>query len=255
MVTNAYRLCCVIPCYNNVATISGVARRVREDVEDVFIIDDASNPETHAVIECLGSEGFHVITRARNGGKGAAVKTGFAAAFAAGFTHAIQVDADGQHDLGKINAFVERSRQLPESLILGHPVFDETAPLGRRIGRKITLFWTHIETLGRKVVDPMCGFRVYPLGAALHANAHGERMDFDIEIVVKMVRDGVPVVNLPVNVRYLTAEEGGMSSFRMFWDNVAISLAHTRLVLALVPWLLTPKRRRAIADTGSLSGK
>ncbi len=237
-----YRICCIIPCYNNVATIAQVAKRARREVEDVFIVDDASNPQTRQMIERLGAEGFHVITREENGGKGAAVKSGFAAAVAKSFTHAIQVDADGQHDLDQIGPFIEYSRRAPQALILAHPIFDETAPLGRRLGRKITLFWTHIETLGKKIVDPMCGFRVYPLQAAIAADARGNRMDFDIEIAVKLVRLGVPVLNFPIKVRYLTADEGGLSSFRLFWDNVAISMIHTRLVFSLIPWALSPKR-------------
>ncbi len=242
-----YRICCIIPCYNNVATIQRVARRARVDVADVFIVDDGSNPETAAEIAILEADEFHIVTREQNGGKGAAVKSGFRAAFAAGFTHAIQVDADGQHDLEQIAPFCAVSRKSPQSLILGHPIFDDSAPLGRRIGRNITLFWTHIETLGRKVVDPMCGFRVYPLSDAISADARGDRMDFDIEIAVKMVRDGVPVVNLPIKVRYLDASEGGLSNFRLFWDNVAISMIHTRLVFSMIPWLLRRKKTRELS--------
>jgi hypothetical protein len=111
-------------------------------------------------------------------------------------------------------------------------------PKGRLIGRQITIFWTHIETGGRRIVDPMCGFRVYPLAAVTELRC-GDRMDFDIEIAVKLVWKGVPVVNLPTKVRYLTAAEGGVSNFRMFEDNVKISWLHTRLVVGAVLRLLT----------------
>ena len=238
-----YALCVVIPCYNNARTIRAVAHAVREEIPEVIIVDDGSDAATKAELAALAQEGFGVVTRPANGGKGAAVKSGFAAASARGFTHALQVDADGQHDLAHVPAFVELSRERPDALLLAHPVFDESAPLGRRIGRTITQFWTHIETLGRHIVDPMCGFRLYPLAPAIAADARGDHMEFDIEIAVKMVRLGTPVINLPVGVRYLSEEEGGLSSFRMWRDNVAISLAHTRLVLSMLPWLWRRRRR------------
>lgn len=242
--TNHYKLCGLIPCYNNAATIRKVSERMREDIPNVFIINDGSNEATTQEIETLKSEGFFVVHREKNGGKGAAVKTGFRAAKDAGFTHAIQVDADGQHDLEKIKELVVLSKNSPEALILGYPVFDESAPLGRRLARKITLFWTHIETLGRKIVDPMCGFRVYPLDAVLAAGPTGDFMEFDIEIAVKTLRLGIPVINTPVKVRYLDKDEGGLSNFRVWKDNVAISVAHTKLVFGIIPWLFSSNKKQ-----------
>ena len=246
--SDAYRPCAIIPCYNHGATIRHVASAIREHLADVFIVNDGSDASTTEAIEALGTQGFHVVHRDQNGGKGAAVKSGFEAAHHAGFTHALQIDADGQHDLGRIEQFLEISREQPRALVLGHPRFDESAPLGRRLGRRITQFWTHVETLGRKIVDPMCGFRVYPIGAALVADARGDHMDFDIEIAVKMVRRGVPVHNVEVPVRYLSAAEGGLSNFRMFRDNVAISVVHTRLVFSLIPWLLWHRPKRKLLE-------
>lgn len=245
--TDAYRICGLIPCYENYQTVRKVAEALRAETEAVFIVDDGSGPKTREVLEALVEEGFFVVTRAQNGGKGAAVKTGFEAVANAGYTHAFQVDADAQHDLTRIPAFAEESRRRPEALILGHPIFDESAPLSRRIGRKITQFWTHIETLKPTIVDPMCGFRVYPVAPALAANAVGDHMDFDIEIAVKMVRLGVPVENMEVGVRYLDPESGGISHFRMFADNLAISWAHTRLVFSLFGWLLDRSRTRRLS--------
>ena len=123
--------------------------------------------------------------------------------------------------------------------MLGAPVFDDTVPKSRLKARQITIFWTNLETGGKVIEDPMCGFRVYPLKAALAAGASGDRMDFDPEIAVRMVWDRVPVVNLPTKVRYLSAEEGGVSHFKMFRDNALISWMHTRLVAAgMVRWVL-----------------
>ncbi len=225
-----FRPCVVIPTYNNPATIAKVVHRVREYLEHVIVVDDGSDtPGREAVAELGEAQLAHVVHRRQNGGKGAAVKTGFETAAKLGFTHVLQVDADGQHNLGDIPTFLQAAADQPKALILGAPIYDETAPRSRLIGRKITLFWTNIETHGRVIHDPMCGFRVYPVDAVLQLRRLGERMDFDIEIAVRMVWLGVPVVNLPTQVRYLDADEGGVSHFDMLWDNVRISWLHTRL--------------------------
>ena len=244
MTKSTYRLCCIIPCYNNLATIRSVAKRVREKIADVIIVNDGSNEETTAEIKALEKEGFRAVHRSQNGGKGAAVKSGFQAAQDAGFTHALQIDADGQHDLDLIPTFMDISKTAPDSLLLGHPVFDDTAPKIRLWARKITIFWTHVETLGFAIKDPMCGFRIYPVDAAIEAAAKGDHMEFDIEIAVKIVRLGVPVINLPVPVRYLNEDEGGISHFRMWGDNFAITRTHVKLVLSAIPWALGPSKQR-----------
>jgi glycosyltransferase involved in cell wall biosynthesis len=236
------RVCALIPTYDNPATVRSVVERVRAYVPDVVVVDDGSGPAGRAAVEALGRDGLAQVTRRpQNGGKGAAVKTGFAFAHALGYTHALQVDADGQHMLEDIPRFLATARAQPEALVLGAPQYDHTAPKGRLIGRQITLFWTRVE-VGRGVItDPMCGFRVYPLPAALAAPRTGDRMDFDIEIAVRMAWMGVPIVNLPTAVRYLAREEGGVSHFHMLRDNLRIAWMHTRLAMTAI--LVRPVQR------------
>jgi glycosyltransferase involved in cell wall biosynthesis len=227
----AFRPCAVIPTFDNARTLRAVVERVRVHLPDVIVIDDGSGEEGRHAVEQLGAAGL--VTRYRretNGGKGAAVKDGLRLATERGYTHALQVDADGQHTLDDIPRFLAASRERPDALVLGAPVFDASAPRGRLCARRITTFWTAVETSGRKIRDPMCGFRVYPLPRAAESGARGNRMDFDPEIAVRLVWQGVPVVNLPTRVRYLARSEGGVSHFRMFEDNVRISWMHTRLV-------------------------
>ena len=230
--------CVVIPTYDNTATIGQVVAAVREKIADVIVVDDGSGAQGRDALDELGrSKLAHVVHRAANGGKGAAVKTGFEEARALGYSHVLQVDADGQHDLSDLGHFLETARQNPEALVLGYPVFDASAPRGRLIGRQITVFWTTVETGGRAITDAMCGFRVYPLEAALKASrGTGDRMEFDIEIAVRMVWDGVATLNLPTKVRYIP---GGLSHFHMFHDNVRISWMHTRLVVRAILRLFT----------------
>ena len=232
-----FRVCALIPTYDNPRTVRAVVERVRAHIPDVVVVDDGSAAAGREAVAELGREGLAQVTRrAVNGGKGAAVKTGFAFAQGLGYTHALQVDADGQHRLEDIPRFLATAQARPEALVLGAPQYDATAPRGRLIGRKITLFWTAVE-VGRGVItDPMCGFRVYPLAAALAAPRTGDRMDFDIEIAVRMAWMGVPIVNLPTQVRYLGRDEGGVSHFHMLRDNLRIAGMHTRLAMTALLW-------------------
>ncbi len=240
---SAFKPCVLIPTYDNPATVRAVVERVREHLADVVVVDDGSGPEARAVLDAIAREGAaHVHHRARNGGKGAAVKDGFRVAEALGYTHALQVDADGQHALDDVPRFLEAARARPEALVLAQPLFDASAPKSRRAGREITRFWTNVEAGGPVIADPMCGFRVYPLRAAIESNTRGDAMDFDPEIAVRMVWNGVPVINLPTRVRYISRAEGGVSHFRMVRDNALITWMHTRLMLARIARLFIPRR-------------
>jgi glycosyltransferase involved in cell wall biosynthesis len=234
-----FRLAAVVPTYHNVQTIAGVVERLRRHLDDVIVVDDGSGPATQQVVAELGAMGrARTVRQEPNAGKGAAVKAGMAMARDLGFTHVLQVDADGQHALDDVPQFMEIARQNPRALVLGRPIFDESVPRNRLLGRKVTVFWTHLETGSFKIDDPMCGFRVYPL-EAVDGLRCGDRMQFDIEIAVKLAWRGTPVINLPTKVRYLSAGEGGISHFRMFEDNLRISWLHTRLVFGAVLRLLS----------------
>lgn len=228
------RPCAVVPTYNNPVTIERVVRGLLEHVTAVFVVDDAGDEAAQAaLVNVAAIDGAHVRRRGKNGGKGAAVKDGLRWALGEGYTHALQVDADGQHDLADVPKLLAASAESPTALVLGRPLFDESAPRARRWGRQISVFWVWLETLGKpgKIKDPLCGFRVYPLEAAVASGASGERMDFDPEIAVRLVWKRLPVVNVPTKVRYVPAEEGGISHYRAFWDNVAISVLHAKLCI------------------------
>lgn len=233
------RFAAVVPTYNNPLTVEAAVAEVRPHVELVIVVDDGSGPDGRAAIGRLdGRDGVAVLHHARNRGKGAAVKTGLAEAARRGFTHVLQIDADGQHDVADVPRFLAIAREQPSALVLGVPRFDHTRPGLSALGHRITNFWTWIEVGGPAIEDPQCGFRVYPTGAALRARARGDRMDFDLEVAVRMQWLGVPIVNVPTRVRYLSRADGGVSHFKMGRDNLLISWMHTRLtVLSLLRWI------------------
>jgi glycosyltransferase involved in cell wall biosynthesis len=212
-----------------------MVRGLRRHLSDLIVVDDGSNAPAREVLRQLEQKGMaHIVRRDRNGGKGAAVKTGLAVASQLGFTHALQIDADGQHDLTDVPKFLQVSMKNPEALILGTPLFDASAPKARLWGRRLTNFWVRIQTRSRSIADALCGFRIYPIAAALAANARSNRMDFDPEIAVRMVWHGTEVINIATNVRYLDHAEGGVSHFRPLRDNLLVSWMHTRLTLVSV---------------------
>jgi glycosyltransferase involved in cell wall biosynthesis len=241
------KYCAIIPTYDNRDTLEAVVERVRRFVPHVIVVDDGSGPEARAVARGLAEKGLaEVHFRERNGGKGAAVMTGLEAAHAAGKTHALQIDADGQHDAEDIPRFLDASKATPRALVLGQPVFDATAPKARLWGRKLSVFWCMVETTSTKIGDPLCGFRIYPVAAGLAANPRGRTMDFDPEIAVRLVWDDVPVVHVRTRVRYFSAAEGGVSHYRGVRDTLLIARMHFVLVLGMLWRVATwPVRRRA----------
>ena len=244
--TAPLRTCALIPTYDNPLTIAGVVGEVRRHIDDILIVDDGSHEEGRRVLDGIAGQGLaRVIRRAHNGGKGAAVKTGLAAARELGFTHALQIDADGQHDTADIPKFLARAAERPQAAVLGHPVYDASMPRGRIAAHALTNFMVFLQTGGRAIVDPQCGFRVYPVESALAVAARGDRMNFDIEIAVRLCWAGVPIINVPTGVRYLARADGGTSHFRPVRDNVAISWMHTRLLFVSVLRRLRLVRRIA----------
>lgn len=227
-----FRPCVVIPTYNNPDTVRSVVERVRAHDVPVVVVDDGSGPRGRAVVEQIGRDGLAHVHHQDNRGKGGACKTGFRVAAELGYSHALQVDADGQHAIEDIGKFLDAAREQPQKLVVAFPVFDDSVPWIRLNARKITLFLTHVETLGRHIKDSMCGFRVYPLEPTLRvAPTCGDWMDFDMEIAVKLVWAGVGVVNLPTRVSY---PEDGVSHFRMVADNAKITWMHTRLIVGAI---------------------
>ncbi|MBQ31684.1 MAG: glycosyl transferase [Deltaproteobacteria bacterium] len=228
--------CVVIPIYNHKDTITQVVDSL-EDLElPCFIVDDGSDSSTKQVLSKINLEKqqVEVITRSANGGKGAAVTTGLLAAFEKGFTHALQVDADGQHQTSDAQVFLERSSSQPDALVLGRPIFADNAPKSRVYGRRVTHFFVWLETLSLEIKDTLCGFRVYPLSAfkvIANKTRLRERMDFDPEIAVRMHWAGVPVLNINTPVKY---DQKGLSHFDFKWDNLRMILLHTQLLLEMV---------------------
>lgn len=229
----------LIPSFNTGPALLGTIEEARRYWQPLWVVIDGSTDGSGDALARRAADdpGLRVITRARNGGKGAAVLDGLREAAMQGFTHALTMDADGQHPAVAIPRFMALSQQHPEAVILGVPVFDESAPWVRVAGRRISNAWANLETLWAGIADSLFGFRVYPIAplrAVMEATRWMRRFDFDAEAAVRLVWRGLPVVAVPAPVRYLHPEEGGVSHFRYLADNGLLAWMHTRLMLGFL---------------------
>ncbi|HKP94989.1 MAG TPA: glycosyltransferase family 2 protein [Fibrobacteria bacterium] len=232
-----FRPCIVIPVYEHAEPLKTVLAKLLPGGLACVVVDDGSGEACRRALAALAGEHHAQVTLAvleRNGGKGAAVKAGLRRAAGMGFTHALQVDADGQHDLDALPALLAAAEREPEAVICGLPVFDASVPAARLYGRRLTNFWIKVNTLSGSVPDGMCGLRVYPLAATvrvLDGARTGNRMDFDPEVLVRLKWAGLALRFLPVAVHY---PQGGVSHFRLGRDNLLISWMHTRLFFGML---------------------
>jgi glycosyltransferase involved in cell wall biosynthesis len=245
--------CVVIPHFDHFEEFQQMLPGLVAQGLPLVVVDDGSSNQIYSALTRLLDEyapGSILIRHADNLGKGEAVVTGLRFALDAGYSHALQIDADGQHDTGAIALLVAAGNRHQDRIICAEPIFDESIPTIRYYARYITLYFCWLEALSTEIRDAMCGFRLYPLQqvvALAEKSRLGKHMSFDSEALVRAVWAGIPLEFIPVQVTY---PEGGRSHFRMIKDNLEITWMHTRLVLGMI--LRLPKlllRRRSRRDT------
>jgi glycosyltransferase involved in cell wall biosynthesis len=241
----------LIPSYNTGAKLFETVAEARRCWEPVWVVIDGSTDGTGQELmhRAAGDQALRVFLRPRNEGKGAAILYGLRAARDAGFTHALTMDADGQHDAASIAGMMALSTTHPEAMVLGVPIFDASAPRLRVVGRKISNGLADFETLWAGIGDSLFGFRVYPVAPLLeifNGTRWMRRFDFDPEAAVRLCWRGVPLINLPTPVRYFRPEEGGVSHFAYLRDNLLLAAMHARLLAGFfirLPILLARRLR------------
>lgn len=230
-----HKPCAVIPVYNHEQAVPAVVDDLLRTGLPCVLVDDASDAGCAQVLARLAQQtNVFLVTLPVNQGKGGAVMAGLREAARLGFSHALQVDADGQHDLGDVQTFLEHSRHAPQALVCGYPQYDASVPKGRLYARYLTHVWVWINSLSLQIPDSMCGFRVYPLPATLaliDTVRLGKRMDFDPEILVRLAWRNQPMRWLPTRVHY---PQDGLSHFRLVHDNALISKMHAKLFFGML---------------------
>lgn len=236
----------VIPVYNHPHYLADLVQHLEQFQFPIILVNDGSHAECTAILRKLDQQFDQVslIEHVENKGKGQAVITGLRYAAHIGMTHALQLDADGQHHWDDVAKFFQLSQQQPEAMVIGQPIFDASVPKKRLYGRYITHFWVWVNSLSFDIKDSMCGFRIYPLDttiAVLNKAKFQPRMGFDSEILVRLKWEDVPFINIPTPVIY---PEHGISHFDAWRDNIGISKAHATLFIEMLrrlPQLLLRK--------------
>ena len=229
----------LIPSYNPGANVLSTVEEARRHWNPVWVVVDGSTDGTAEQLQALAASdpGLRVHVLPQNRGKGAAVLAGITLAADQGFTHALCMDSDGQHPAALIPQFMEASQAAPESMVLGVPVFDASAPALRVKGRRISNWWVNLETFWAGIGDSLYGFRVYPIAQlrrVMQRQRWMRRFDFDPEAAVRLCWHGVTPLNLPAPVRYLSRDEGGVSHFNYWRDNRLLTWMHIRLMTEFV---------------------
>lgn len=245
MNNSSFNPCVIIPVYNHHHKIHQVIKTLSDYAVPCLLIDDGSDDECAQVLRSIAQTGSGIFLErlAVNSGKGAAVCKGLMIAFNRGYTHALQVDADGQHDLADVPRFFNSALENPDAIICGQRDY-LSMPKRRRAGRKLTDFWVRVNTLSNAIADSMCGYRLYPLQSTVNVLdkfSIGTRMDFDTDILVKLYWVGHRVINIPTRIQYF---EDVPSHFDVIHDNVRISWMHTRLFFGMLKRFFTLLKRR-----------
>lgn len=243
------KVCVIVPVYDHEHAVGAVVAAILGHGLPCILIDDGSSPACARVLDQLAAntpQQVSLVRHAQNRGKGAAVLTGLQAAADQGYSHAVQIDADGQHDMADIPRFVDQAAAHPAAIIVGCPLFDESVPAIRFYGRYCTHILVWIDTLSMQIKDSMCGFRVYPIATVLALARRvrlGERMDFETAVLVRLVWQGEQIVNVPTRVTY---PSDGVSHFRMGRDNLRLVRMHVVLLCGMLvraPMLLLRRWR------------
>lgn len=239
----SFNPCILIPVYNHEQPLVKIVGKIVSYNLGCILVDDGCNTSCSDTIRSLSNfPGVQSIRLETNQGKGAAVQAGLLFARKCGFSHAVQIDADGQHDLGDLEKFLEASRHAPDAIIIGRAIFNDSIPRLRYYARYLTHLWVHINTLSLRIPDSMCGYRVYPVETTvqlIQTMTLEKRMAFDTQILVVLDWQAVPIISIPTAVNY---PEDGVSHFRGFEDNWRLSLTHARLFFGMLcrsPKLLT----------------
>ncbi len=223
--------CVVIPTYNNEKTLEKVVQDVLGITGDVIVVNDGSTDSTPLILEKFRN--IRVVSYAQNQGKGYALKKGFELAIKEGYQYAITIDSDGQHYARDIAAFIEKSKDQPDALIVGsRQLPKDKMRQGSSFANRFSNFWFKFIA-GITLPDTQSGFRLYPLSKLKDIHFYTRKYEFELEVLVRSAWRGIPVTSIPISVFYPPREER-ISHYRPFKDFVRISLLYTVFFFVVV---------------------
>jgi glycosyltransferase involved in cell wall biosynthesis len=216
-------VCAIIPCYNEEANIDRLVKTVRQYLACCIVVDDCS---TDATFERASKAGARVLRHERNMGKGFALKQGFALASVSGFSAAVTLDGDGQHDPEEIPRFLAAFEAGDIDIVLGDRM---GKPVGMPLIRRATnrfASWCLGRMTGVRISDSQVGFRLIRLDTWHSLHLQGRRFDLESEILIKACRRGARLAQVPIKTIYPNGTEGSkinplldtLRFFRILWQ-------------------------------------
>jgi glycosyltransferase involved in cell wall biosynthesis len=216
--------------------VAGVALAALDHVECVLVVDDGSRDGSGAAVRAAAARvpagrRLEVVVLPENRGKGQALVAGFRRALDLGFTHAVTLDADGQHRASDLPRFLAEAERHPLALVAGAREMDsDRVPHAARVGRRVSNFWT-LRSTGFDLPDTTCGFRLYPLAQVASLPIGTRRYDYEGEVLVRAAWAGVELRSLPIDVWYPDDRRERVSHYRPWMDSVRITVMYVRLAL------------------------
>jgi glycosyltransferase involved in cell wall biosynthesis len=224
---STFRVGIVVPALDAGASIDTVITGARAYGHPVVVVDDGSTDDTAARAEAAGAT---VIRHPSNRGKGAALRTGMQRLAHEGFTHALTMDADGQHLAREIPQMVAAATATPRALIMGARIIgDQPVAAANRFGNWFANGAVRIAAR-MDAGDTQCGFRIYPLAEILPLPVSGSHFNYETTVIVHAVRAGVTLCSVPVAVFYPP-----VALRRSHYRNVLDTL---RIIRVMVPLLM-----------------
>lgn len=228
-----YKVCVIIPTFNNQNTLKRVIEGVLYYTNNIIIVNDGCTDDTSKILEDY--KDLTQIHFTKNKGKGAALREGFKIAYQNNYNYAITIDSDGQHYPNDIPVFLNELEKDDRYLLIGsRNMTHDSVPKGSSFGNKFSNFWYWAET-GNRLSDTQSGYRLYPLNPLHRIKFYTNKFEFEIEVIVKAAWNGVPVKNVPIKVLYDKKER--VSHFRPYKDFARISVLNTWLVLVALLYI------------------
>jgi glycosyltransferase involved in cell wall biosynthesis len=222
--------CVIVPAFEAAATVGQVVDDLLASLRlPVIVVDDGSADATG---ELARAHGARVVRHLKNRGKGAAITSGLREAQNLCFNVALTVDADGQHPAGSARLLLENASHSGAIVLGVRDLAMDRAPLANRFGNGVSNFFVSFFA-GKRLRDTQCGLRRYPVAETLALGARAQGYAFEAEVLLRAVAAGVPIVEVPVSVRYPPPEEALRTHFRVPGDPARIVATVVRTVLEL----------------------
>jgi len=222
------RVAVVVPAFNEARLIGRTLARVPSFVDDVVVVDDGSHDDTAARARAAHDPRVVVIEHAYNRGVGAAIASGYHAAFLAGADIAVVMAGDAQMDPVDLPALltplVRGEADYTKGDRLSYPRARQQMPLTRFVGNHLLSALTRLAT-GLPVRDSQCGYTALSRRAEdrLIVAALWPRYGYPNDLLGRAAAAGLRVRDVPVRPVYADETSG-------------IGLHHAVFV---IPWVLT----------------